>query len=121
MSAGCLVIGSRTPPVEEVMRDGENGLLVDFFSPEGIADRVDWALARQDELRPLRSNARRTVVENYDLKRRCLPAQAQLVERLQGQRADARAAADVKHLPRDEPGLAVGEEEHRARDVVGLS
>jgi glycosyltransferase involved in cell wall biosynthesis len=27
MSAGCLVVGSRTPPVEEVMRDGENGRL----------------------------------------------------------------------------------------------
>src|SRR6478609_3568944 len=31
MSAGCLVVGSRTPPVEEVMRDGQNGRLVDFF------------------------------------------------------------------------------------------
>ena len=121
MAAGCLVIGSRTPPVEEVMREGENGLLVDFFSPQGLAARVDDALARQDALRPLRSNARRTVLEGYDLRRICLPAQARLVERLQGQRADARAAADVKHLSRDEPGFAVGEEQHRARDVVGLA
>ena len=37
MSAGCLVVASRTPPVEEVIRDGENGLLVDFFSTEQIA------------------------------------------------------------------------------------
>jgi glycosyltransferase involved in cell wall biosynthesis len=121
MSAGCLVIGSRTPPVEEVMRDGENGLLVDFFSPEGIAERMDFALGRQKEMASIRRKARETVVNQYDLKRVCLPAQARLVERLQGQRADARAAADVKHLPRDEPGLAVGEEQHRARDVVGLA
>ena len=38
MSAGCLVVGSRTPPVEEVIRDGENGLLTDFFSTERLAD-----------------------------------------------------------------------------------
>jgi glycosyltransferase involved in cell wall biosynthesis len=36
MSAGCLVVGSRTPPVEEVMRDGENGRLVDFFDVEAL-------------------------------------------------------------------------------------
>ena len=45
MSAGCLVIGSRTPPVEEVIRDGENGQLVDFFDEEGLADRITDALA----------------------------------------------------------------------------
>ena len=50
MSAGCLVVGSRTPPVEEVIRDGENGLLVDFFSPQGIAARVDEALSMDSTL-----------------------------------------------------------------------
>ena len=32
MSAGCLIIGSRTSPVEEVIRHQDNGLLVDFFN-----------------------------------------------------------------------------------------
>jgi glycosyltransferase involved in cell wall biosynthesis len=31
MAAGCVVVGSSTPPVREGMRDGENGILVDFF------------------------------------------------------------------------------------------
>ena len=121
MSAGCLVVGSRTPPVQEVLRDGANGLLVDFFSPSAIAERVAHALEHRAELEPLRVAARHTVVQRYDLKRVCLPAQLALVEALQRQRADARSAADIQHLAGNEPGVAIGEEHHRARDVVGLA
>ena len=121
MSAGCLVVGSRTPPVEEVITHGENGLLVDFFSPEKQAFEIDEALRRQRELAPLRAAARRTVLERYDLKRVCLPRQLQLVEALKRQRPDAGAAAHVQDLAGDEARVAVGEEHHRARDVVRLT
>jgi glycosyltransferase involved in cell wall biosynthesis len=122
MACGCLVVASRTPPVQEVIADGVNGLLTDFFSTEALAARIDEALARQDDFKALREAARRTVLERYDLKRVCLPAQVRLVERLlERERADARPAADVEHLAGDEPGLAVGEEQHRPRDVVGLA
>ena len=80
MSAECLVIGSATPPVEEVIRDGENGILVDFLSPSAIASAVVDALARPDVHRPLRQAARRTVVDNYDLTRVCLPRHMALIE-----------------------------------------
>jgi glycosyltransferase involved in cell wall biosynthesis len=119
MSAGCLVVASRTPPVEEVIRDGHNGLLMDFFSTEGIAERIDYAL--RGDFHDIRGRARRAVVEQYDLKRVCLPAQLQLVESLKRQGADAGAAADIEHLPGDEARVPVGEEQHRPRDVVGLS
>lgn len=119
MSAGCLVVGSRTPPVEEAIRDGENGLLTDFFSPEDIAAKVDEALSGDFQL--IRKNARQSAVDRYDLRRVCLPAQLEMVRALQGQRADAGAAADVEHLPGDEAGLAVGKEQHRAGDVAGLA
>jgi glycosyltransferase involved in cell wall biosynthesis len=92
MAAGCLVVGSRTPPVQEVIRDGENGLLVDFFSPGQIAARVDEALCRQKELQPLREKARRTAVDGYDLRRVCLPRQLNLVETLAGTHSARRAA-----------------------------
>jgi glycosyltransferase involved in cell wall biosynthesis len=122
MASGCLVVGSRTPPVEEVIEHGMNGLLVDFFSPEKIAVEIDEALRRQAEILPLREAARRTVLQHYDLKRVCLPAQRRLVEALlKGKSADAGAAADVQHLAGDEAGLAVGEEHHRARDVARLA
>jgi glycosyltransferase involved in cell wall biosynthesis len=119
MSAGCLVVGSRTPPVEEVIRDGENGLLTDFFSTEQLAARIDEALSR--DFTPLREAARKTVVDRFDLKRVCLPAQLELAARLQRQGADARPAADVKHLAGHEAVLPGGEEEHRPGHVAGLS
>ena len=87
MSAGCLVVASSTAPVQEVIRDGENGLLVDIFSPAQIADRVVEALADRPRFAPLREAARRTIVENYDLRRICLPAQLKLIETAMSSRA----------------------------------
>lgn len=80
MSAGALVVGSRTPPVEEVITHGVNGLLVDFFDTRALAVTVADVLGHQDEYRPLRAAARETVVANYDLARRCLPDWIRLVE-----------------------------------------
>lgn len=79
MSAGAPVIGSRTPPVEEVIAHGENGLLADFFSPRDIAAQVERALADRGSMPALRNRARQTVLERYDLKRVCLPQQTALV------------------------------------------
>jgi glycosyltransferase involved in cell wall biosynthesis len=84
MAAGCLVVASRTAPVEEVVRDGENGVLVDFFSPPEIAARVIAALAEPAHFAQLRVRARQSVVAAYDLKRICLPAQLQLIEAVAG-------------------------------------
>ncbi|SFV16609.1 glycosyltransferase family 4 protein [Pseudoduganella namucuonensis] len=80
MASGCVVIGSRTPPVEEVIRDGHNGLLVDFFSPRDIAQRAISVLAEPQAYAAVRERARHTVVERYDLKTVCLPAQLKMLE-----------------------------------------
>ncbi|WEF32556.1 glycosyltransferase [Pseudoduganella chitinolytica] len=79
MSAGCLIVGSRTAPVEEVIRHGENGLLTDFFDHEALAAAIADALERRASLAHLREAARRTVVDGYDLQRICLPAQKRFV------------------------------------------
>ncbi|WP_295578420.1 glycosyltransferase family 4 protein [uncultured Lamprocystis sp.] len=73
MAAGCLVVASDTAPVREVVRDGENGLLTDFFDTGRLAERVTECLANQTALAPLRERARQTVVEGYDLNAHCLP------------------------------------------------
>jgi glycosyltransferase involved in cell wall biosynthesis len=80
MAAGCLVVGSRTPPVQEVVTDRANGLLVDFFSHNEVAERAIDALEDARAHENLRVAARRTVVDRYDLHRVCLPAQISLLE-----------------------------------------
>jgi len=78
MALGCVVVGSRTKPVEEVLRDGENGLLVDFFKPDDIARRVIDVLSDRDAFVPISQNARRTVVRKYDLAL-CLKKQMEII------------------------------------------
>jgi glycosyltransferase involved in cell wall biosynthesis len=80
MAAGCLVIGSKTPPVEEVISHGDNGFLVDFFSPEGIVDRISEAMEDQIQTIEIRQNARRTIIDRYDLKLKCLPKHIALID-----------------------------------------
>jgi glycosyltransferase involved in cell wall biosynthesis len=84
MSAGCHIVASRTAPVEEVIRDGKNGWLVDFFDTDAIAQRIIAALRAGRPNRRLRTAARATVTERYDLRLVCLPAQLALLEKLTG-------------------------------------
>jgi glycosyltransferase involved in cell wall biosynthesis len=82
MAAGCAIVASRTPPVEEVLRDGESGHLVEFFDTEALADRVGEMLNHPERQEGIRAAARMTVVERYDLTRVCLPAYLALLRRL---------------------------------------
>jgi glycosyltransferase involved in cell wall biosynthesis len=44
MAAGCAVVGSRVPGVQEIIRHGEDGLLVDPGSPLALADALELLL-----------------------------------------------------------------------------
>ncbi|MEL7027606.1 MAG: glycosyltransferase [Pseudomonadota bacterium] len=65
MSAGCLIVGSDTAPVREMIEDGRNGLLVDFFDIEAIAGRICEALDRPGDFAPIRAAARATILKRY--------------------------------------------------------
>jgi glycosyltransferase involved in cell wall biosynthesis len=84
MSQGALMVASSTGPVQEVIEHGRNGLLVDFFDHQALADTMAEALTRQQELQPLRQAARQTVAELYDLRRVCLPDMLKFVEQAAG-------------------------------------
>lgn len=67
MASGCVVIGSNTAPVEEVVVDGVNGMLVDFFDAEAIAGEVCRVLQNADDFSFMRENAKSTA-SRFDLK-----------------------------------------------------
>jgi glycosyltransferase involved in cell wall biosynthesis len=79
MSVGCAIVGSDTAPLREVVRDGENGFLTDFFDPQALARKAAEVLERRAELTALRANARETVVQRFDLPRHCLPGWTRFV------------------------------------------
>lgn len=81
MSAGAHVIGSRTPPVEEVIEDGVNGQLVDFFDVAEWSSALIAALNAPETFSRVRENARNTIVERYDLRSICLPRLIEFVEK----------------------------------------
>jgi glycosyltransferase involved in cell wall biosynthesis len=82
MSLETLVIASRTRPVEEVITDRENGLLVDFFDIEAWSETVIDALSRPSDYSELRKAGRRTIVERFDLDSHCLPRWMEFAERV---------------------------------------
>jgi glycosyltransferase involved in cell wall biosynthesis len=84
MATECLIVASRTAPVQEVIRDGENGLLVDFFDCEGLADRICYGLTHRCS--KLRAAARETAVKRFDFSAVTLPAHLQLFQWLTGSR-----------------------------------
>lgn len=82
MSAGCVIVGSDTPPVQEVIKDGCNGFLTNFFSPQIIANKVCEILSTPEyRLASIRKNARQTVLDNYSLAN-LLPKQLEIFEQL---------------------------------------
>ena len=79
MSCGCCIVGSNTPPVEEVIKDGENGVLTDFFNIDELLNRVEYVLDNQEKAKYLRENARTTIIERYDLKK-LLPRHIEIIK-----------------------------------------
>lgn len=85
LSTGCLVLGSDTGPVREVIKDGENGLLVDFFAPKQMADRIDEILDHPNKMADLRVKARQTILDGYDLTS-LLPKHLELIKQVAARR-----------------------------------
>jgi glycosyltransferase involved in cell wall biosynthesis len=93
MSAGCLVIGSDTPPVREMIDDA-NGVIAPMFERDALAARIVEALANPEAHRPLREAARETIVSRFDALTVCAPRQLALLRDLTGLDPCSGAAAE---------------------------
>jgi glycosyltransferase involved in cell wall biosynthesis len=69
MASGCPILGSATPPVQEVIDDGAQGRLADFYDLEGLTARALELLDNPEEARRLGQAARQRVLERYELKK----------------------------------------------------
>ncbi|MFM0088819.1 glycosyltransferase [Paraburkholderia sediminicola] len=80
LAASCLVIASRAPPaIEEVIEEGYNGLLVDFFDHAHLALQIDAACKSPSSFSAIRDRARRRIADDYELHNVCLPQLKQLL------------------------------------------
>lgn len=82
MSAGAAIVASDTAPLRDVIQHDENGLLVDFFSVDGLVQSICRLLDAPDQRERLGAAARTTAIAGYDLHTVCLPKQLAWVEAL---------------------------------------
>jgi Ca2+-binding RTX toxin-like protein len=83
MACGCAVLASDTAPAREVVRDGDNGLLTDFFDDGRLAERALAALADSGLRDQLGRAAVETIHRRYALEV-TLPRLASFLEEVAG-------------------------------------
>jgi glycosyltransferase involved in cell wall biosynthesis len=79
LACGATVIASDTAPVREMIRHGENGVLVDFFDVDGFAAQIERVLDSPDEFRHLGAAGVEMIRQQYSLDV-CLPRMLELFE-----------------------------------------
>ena len=82
MACECLILGSDTPPLRDVIEPGANGLLHDFFDVQGLSQAMIEACRAPKRFTAIRKAARQTVIERFDQERVCLPAWMSLIDGL---------------------------------------
>lgn len=68
MACGALIIGSKNPPVTEVIQDGVNGRLVEFHSADQLAECLLEVLRDPGRFAQLAAEGRRTIERRYGLR-----------------------------------------------------
>lgn len=82
MAAGCAVLASDVAPVREVIKHGDNGMLVPFFDTDALAAQAIDLLGAPDRFRAMRRKAAASIRNAYDFETHMLPQFAQLMREL---------------------------------------
>jgi glycosyltransferase involved in cell wall biosynthesis len=83
LACGALVAGSDTPPVREMIRHEENGLLFDFFDTDRQFELVNRVLDDLPAYRPMAEAGRRMIRDQYAMDV-CLPRLLELYTSVAG-------------------------------------
>ena len=75
----CVIIGSDTIPVREVIKDGYNGILSPFHEPDTLAKNIIAVLTDPSAFMDFKIRARETIIQNYELET-CLRKQISLID-----------------------------------------
>jgi glycosyltransferase involved in cell wall biosynthesis len=67
LACGCVVLGSNTAPVREVIQHEHNGILTDFFDVDGLTKYALRILDNPAQFRPLASAGIKLIEEKYAL------------------------------------------------------
>ena len=70
---------SDTAPVRELIRQGETGVLFDFFNADALAELANQLLERRDEYRVLGRQGAALIQQKYSIDV-CLPRMVELYE-----------------------------------------
>jgi glycosyltransferase involved in cell wall biosynthesis len=64
--SGCLLIGTRVGGVEDIIADGENGLLVPPADTEALAEKILQAVNNFDNLKQIQARGRSDAIAKFD-------------------------------------------------------
>lgn len=73
MALECRMVASDTEPVREIIQDGVNGRLFDFFNSKALVERVRETLKDKARSAEMAREGRRIALERYDFQSVCLP------------------------------------------------
>ncbi|HZU38494.1 MAG TPA: glycosyltransferase, partial [Gemmataceae bacterium] len=79
LACGATVLASDTAPVREMVTAGQNGMLIDFFDVEGMAERICQVLDAPQDFKHLGRAGTELIRERYSLEV-CLPQMLGLYE-----------------------------------------